>query len=154
MGLLHKGAGNKPLWWRIMKDRREYYRRRDAAIRNGTWRPSQPNRVRPPSRLATERDILWATGFLEGEGWFGIKGTTTCMRAAQENPEPLKRLLSAFGGSLRYYRDSRGRWYYDWYLGSLAAKALLKNIYGGMSRRRKKQIRQALGKTPKFGGES
>ena len=46
------------------------------------------------------RDIYWAAGFLDGEGWFENSKNTVVIRAKQNAPELLYRLQDIFGGEV------------------------------------------------------
>lgn len=87
-----------------------------------------------PTVEATEVDVAWAAGFLEGEGTFcgspagenparpGYKiGGDTCVKAAQVNVEPLYRLQVLFGGSVRL-QQRRGIGRQEIYLWCISAR--------------------------------
>jgi hypothetical protein len=91
------------------------------------------------------RDLHWAAGFLEGEGCFDDDTGRGLARThvGQCQREPLERLQSLFGGSIRIHRRAHGnrKTYHMW---RLSGAGLLLTMYGLMSPRRKQQIRKAL----------
>ena len=60
---------------------------------------------------ASDVEIAWVAGFLEGEGWFAYRdqrsGGRTTMRVGcnQVNREPLERLQELFGGTIGFKRQ-------------------------------------------------
>ena len=103
-------------------------------------------------RHPTTLDIAWAAGFLEGEGSFRLnnkKRRVAQVVAVQVEREPLERIRSIFGGS-NFFK--RGRLpprppqsdYWYWQVNGARARGVMLTIYGLMSPKRRRQIRQAL----------
>lgn len=93
----------------------------------------------------TTHDLVWAAGFLEGEGYFG-KGSGYVVTANQVNSEPAERLLRLFGGSLKqrlYERPRSSLWV--WSVCGARARGVMMTLYLLLSGKRKGQIRGALG---------
>jgi hypothetical protein len=79
--------------------------------------------------------IIWAAGFLDGEGCIAVSSNRAgrasrslilSLQASQVNPQPLHRLVELFGGSIAA-RSGRGirRDHYTWRIaGATAARAL------------------------------
>lgn len=102
--------------------------------------------------MPTVKDIAWAAGFLEGEGWFGCAGknslSCTC---CQVQEEPLRRLQSIFGGNIQGPIKKSGNnpnhsAFFRWAKCGHAAAGMMMTLYGLMSPKRKEQIRLALAK--------
>jgi len=95
----------------------------------------------------TEEDLIWAAGFLEGEGYFAACYSTPKVTAAQVNPEPLAKLLMLFGGSVCLYKRSKRKQIQPiWVWGAYGIRAKLVSValYPYLSEYRKLQVRQAL----------
>jgi hypothetical protein len=92
------------------------------------------------------RDITWAAGFLEGEGSFKNTVTTSQVRAAQVQREPLERLQALFGGSISLRHDKRptNSPIYVWSVSGTRARGVLLTLFTLMSPKRKEQIRKGL----------
>ncbi len=68
--------------------------------------------------------IIWAAGFIDGEGSIGLKTSyqgrrvVLCLQVAQVAPEPLLRLQSLWGGALRARKARGGNRsdYYQWFI--------------------------------------
>jgi hypothetical protein len=101
--------------------------------------------------MLTHDSLMWAAGFLEGEGYFGNTRHKNSVGhrvvARQADPEPLKRLRDMFGGRLHVDRKVKGkhsvRW--EWYATGERARHIMNELYSQMFIRRKAQIRKALG---------
>lgn len=117
-----------------------YKRNRRREIQAGTWHPHKPEM---PVFIATEADLEWAAGFLEGEGSFVKTKSGGRVSSANQRytPEPLQRLQGLFGGSLRW-RDGERRW--NWYACGWRAVGLMLSIYPYLSKRRQRQIQRVL----------
>lgn len=102
----------------------------------GYVQPATPKATKHPTLC----DIAWAAGFLEGEGCFTWKDTE-CIVAPQVQREPLSRLASLFGGTIR---DRHGRGQVEWAVSGSRARGVMMTIYSFMSPRRKEQIKRAL----------
>lgn len=101
-----------------------------------------------PTESPTVHDILWASGFLEGDGSFHKNGISGKVQVGQTKPWVLHRLRALFGGSLRTKEHNgvkKGE-HFHWLLTGARARGLMMTIYGRMSPHRKQQIRRALGK--------
>lgn len=112
--------------------------------------------------MATDLEIAWAAGFLEGEGsfhrWKNKGRDYARIKVSQVDREPLERLRELFDGPIcldggpRRARDNPGRqtmWY--WSLTGHRAEKVLLAVQPYMSARRKVQILGAL--TPASGNE-
>ena len=104
----------------------------------GAWFLKRTTRL--PRTNATVREIDWSIGFLEGEGSF-VRGNSHTVSAGQKNKEPLERLVRAFGG--RISRRTKSRLWF-WQVSGAQARGVMMTLYGGLTRRRKRQIRKAL----------
>lgn len=96
----------------------------------------------------TTRDFEWAAGFLEGEGCFKSNRGSGEVEAPQKYPEPLYRLQSLFGGSVKErsgLRDGALCEYKTWFITGHRARGVMMTLYGLLSKRRQFQIRNALG---------
>lgn len=91
------------------------------------------------------RDLYWAAGFLEGDGSFP-KGSNPHVSASQKNPEPLRRLEKAFGGSMHWYskKGQAAKSSGVWSLHGADAIELMTKLFPLMSPERRHQISTAL----------
>lgn len=95
-----------------------------------------------------EKELFWAAGFLEGEGTFAVDCGSPSMHAVQIfTKEPLDRLSSCLGGSVRVYNREFARrkgakvqdgWI--WRLHSADSVVAMIRLYPLMSERRREQI--------------
>lgn len=94
--------------------------------------------------LTREQAIIWAAGFIDGEGTIGLKpgrqGTkaSLCIQVAQVDPDPLLRLQALWGGSLRS-RDARKvghASYFHWFIWSQGALKCCREILPFLSVKR------------------
>lgn len=97
----------------------------------------------------TLRHLEWAAGFLEGEGNFrgASKGEGTArVRCSQCNPEPIKRLVDIFGGSVSFLpaRGKQRQPVWQWQLSGARARGVMLTLYSMMSQKRKSEIAGAL----------
>lgn len=84
--------------------------------------------------------IIWAAGFLEGDGCFILrKNRYIAVQASQVNAEPIADLVRWFNGAV-----SHSDGIYLWRLSRHNAAALMMTLYSFMSERRKNQIRKCL----------
>jgi hypothetical protein len=95
------------------------------------------------------REVLWASGFLEGEGSFGNSPRTgAVVEASQVQRQPLERLHRVFGGSLLgpYLKKTQpnAQAYYRWQIFGAPAIGIMMTLYVEMSPARQEQIRAAL----------
>lgn len=96
----------------------------------------------PATRKPTARDLEWAAGFLEGEGYFSGRENKQRVEAAQLNPEPLAKLLEIFGGRVKKYRSNYPIWL--WIVHGARARGVMMTLYPLLSHVRQTQIRVAL----------
>jgi len=92
------------------------------------------------------RDLAWAAGFLEGEGSFSGRSRVS---ASQVQREPLDRLASLFGGTVRERKDRTSRpWHqqqlHQWDVSGARARGVMLTLYPMMSQRRQQQIHQVF----------
>jgi hypothetical protein len=106
--------------------------------------------TRSASRKPSTPDLHWVAGFIEGEGTFYKNNTNSQgIKVSQVQKQPLEKLLSLLGGSLRKHkastrpsRVSQGSYY--WYVGGARARGIMLTLYSLMSPKRKLQIQRAL----------
>jgi len=99
-----------------------------------------------PTERPTNRDIVWAAGFYEGEGYVTSRLQA---RISQVNPWPLERMRALFGGSVyTYTHPSRPNEQpcTVWALSGSRARGFLMTIYSLLSPRRQAQIKAELAK--------
>lgn len=93
----------------------------------------------------TIKDIAWAAGFLEGEGWFSKPPLAMRAAASQKDIQPLLKLQQIFGGAVL---PQKGKPKYPnlnlWRISGYKCASMMMTIYELMSDRRKKPIREAL----------
>jgi len=103
------------------------------------------------------KDIHWAAGFLEGEGSF-CKGTphktnsyhgTQRVQCRQNEIEPLLKLLSFFGGTIRKVSSKSNKfasvpYIQEWTVSGSRARGVMMTLYSLLSPRRRNQITVAL----------
>lgn len=56
--------------------------------------------------MIASRDIHWLAGFLDGEGYFGIQGSTPRVAAAQKDVWPLLKVKELVGGTIYRHMGS------------------------------------------------
>jgi len=98
-------------------------------------------------RTPTIKELHWAAGFLEGEGYFRATRTSHQVSADQCNPEPVGKLLEIFGG--RVYKKSRTPPHNDvwiWITCGARARGIMMTLYPLLSDKRKDQIQKTLGR--------
>jgi|SRR5579872_1287618 len=106
----------------------------------------------PATTSPTIRDIAWAAGFLEGEGYFGLHTglwISERIQARQNDPECLDRLQTIFGGyrskiTQRCNKLSNKPTIEDWAVYGPRAKGIMMTVFPFMSARRKDQIKAVL----------
>ncbi len=93
-------------------------------------------------------DIMWAAGFLEGEGCFQSTRNTALITATQVQESPLLKLNSVFGGKIRFFsrRNPSGcvTNYYRWELYGAAAVGMMMTLFSLMSPKRRSAIETAI----------
>ncbi len=99
------------------------------------------------------KDICWAAGFLEGEGYFcwnknGSVSGKHVVTACQKIIEPLEKLQRIFGGHIYPYvlrnQGQPERHYYKWQPSGSISRGIMMTIYSQMSSKRQAEIRKAL----------
>ena len=97
------------------------------------------------------KELYWAAGFLEGEGWFGISAASPVISASQVQKEPLERLQKIFGGviSLRNNAGVRARGTNSkdiWVWGVCGGKAIgvMLTLWTLLSEKRRHSIEKAV----------
>jgi hypothetical protein len=101
--------------------------------------------------VASVKDIAWAAGFLEGEGWFGCAGKNSlACTCCQVQEQPLRRLQEIFGGNIQGpipKRDNpKHSPFFRWAKCGHSAAGMMMTLYCLMSPKRQEQIRTALAK--------
>lgn len=104
------------------------------ASRNGTARANVP---------ITICDLLWAVGFLEGEGSFSFRGRDTRSSAAQVQLWPLEKLQRILGGRIYATGNKLGTWS-TWDTTGPRAVGIMMTCYSFLSPRRRQQVEKAL----------
>lgn len=92
------------------------------------------------------KDIYWAAGFIDGEGW--IRRPATIMGATQRDPELLYRLQKLFGGRV-YVRPHQHTSFgdnamWEWYVCGPTARGLMMTLFPLFSAKRKEQVKDSL----------
>src|ERR1700749_3884577 len=99
-------------------------------------------------RMVTAIEIAWAAGFIEGEGHLHLTRTSPQVECSQVQKEPLERLVTIFGGTLRFVQRKNPKPnhkdYYRWQINGPKAAGVMMTIYAMMSPVRKEQIEHAL----------
>ncbi len=96
------------------------------------------------------KELYWAAGFLEGEGYFCLRGKTksaVTISASQVQRHPLDRLEAAWAGIVRgpyQNKNPRSTPYYRWDLGGTNAVALMMTLYTLLSPKRQEAIRSII----------
>jgi len=92
------------------------------------------------------KNIYWAAGFLDGEGYFGRTRTCAHITATQVASELLERLQRLFGGIVRHYqrKEVKHNDYYRWDFYGQKAIGLIMTLYPLLSYKRKEQIKKVL----------
>ena len=101
--------------------------------------------------MVSARDVAWLAGFLEGEGWFGVKGGDTAKRrsigihACSTDHDVLERARKIMQGRMNSKSPQPGR-KPAWELHVYGARAAgwMMTLYGFMGVRRRVRIREAL----------
>lgn len=102
--------------------------------------------------MITSRDIHWLAGFLDGEGYFGIRKSTPVIAAAQKDLWPLDKVKELVGGNI--YRNMGGgckkygiepRLINTIHITGKRAVGLMMTLYSLLSPRRQEKIRSVIG---------
>ena len=98
----------------------------------------------------TKFDLVWAAGFLEGEGCFSPSNrkwqTYLRVTAGQVNKEPLQRIADMFGGRL-YLRKRQKAHHNDcwlWHIDGARARGVGMTLYPFLSKLKQGQVRRGL----------
>ena len=94
----------------------------------------------------SQRDLGWAAGFIEGEGYFDKNYGSPAIVVGQVQREPLERLVRLFGGSITTGNKLRGHQQatLKWRRGGPSGRGIMMTMYGLMSPRRRQQIKSVL----------
>lgn len=94
------------------------------------------------------KDIAWAAGFIEGEGYVHSARHSPAVECTQVQLEPLERLQRVFGGSISFVKRTTNnpKWqdYYRWQCYRKTAAAALMTIFCLMSPKRQAAIAKVL----------
>ncbi len=97
--------------------------------------------------MATEADIAWAAGFLEGEGCF-FCGKDNALRVVvtQKQKWPLEKMEEIFGGQILSIKKANGReyWQSQWFNSN--AVPICQAVLPYLSPRRFGQVKYATGR--------
>ncbi len=93
-----------------------------------------------PTERVTNREILWAAGFWEGDGTCSRHKNSESAGASQKDRWPLEIMKKYFGGSI----STQGPNLWQWYVHGARARGFLQTIYGLVSPRRQGQISRML----------
>lgn len=99
--------------------------------------------------MITNNELIWAAGFLEGEGSFHIgkvsKWQQLVVSASQVQLWPLEVLKKSFGGSI-YKEPTKGRRQEcgKWVVTGPRAAGVMMTLFALLSPRRQEQIKKAL----------
>jgi hypothetical protein len=88
----------------------------------------------------TMRELGWASGFLEGEGSFGMAGKTQRVSAVQVQREPIDKLQRLFGGTVVSCLTPLKKTAWKWQTSGARARGIMLTLYTLMSSKRKQQI--------------
>src|SRR5689334_7242112 len=94
----------------------------------------------------TRDDLMWAVGFLEGEGSFSTIGRGASVSAPQVELWPLQKLQQIFGGKLYVKRQSEGsaRLCNIWVEHGARAVGIMMTLWSFLSPKRQAQVETAL----------
>ena len=98
----------------------------------------------------TARDIAWAAGLYEGEGYCGFSNRTMKLALSQKDPWILHRLRCLFGGSVWVNpTEGTGR-VSQWRIFGARAHGFALTIYSYLSPRRRIQVTRMLATTSPY----
>jgi hypothetical protein len=105
-------------------------------------------------RMVTVRQLEWAAGFLDGEGYF--KGVADMrLTVAQTQKWPLEKLQDMFGGNLRFCKrnNQNPRWadYWEWSIFGSGAAGVMMTLWILMSPKKQQEIEETLVRWKKRG---
>jgi hypothetical protein len=96
------------------------------------------------------KDLYWTAGFLEGEGYFCLRGSTksaVTLNASQVQRHPLDHLVALWGGKVLgpyQNKNPKSSPYYRWDLSGTNAVALMMTLYSLLSPKRQEAIRSIV----------
>lgn len=121
------------------------------------WNKGMMNPKLAPVLHPTTKDIAWAAGVYEGEGYVAVlhsngKNKHALVSVDQKDEWLCTRLRDLFGGSVKpHYTKANSptnpelrRVYYRWMLSSARALGFVQTIYTFLSPRRQLQVRNVL----------
>ena len=92
----------------------------------------------------TLRDIVWAAGLFEGEGYVGgIRARTQQCGVGQKDRWVVDRFRAFFGGSISE-RQMNGSPFYEWHTSGARARGFLMTMFSFLSPRRQEQVQACL----------
>lgn len=101
--------------------------------------------------MIASRDIHWLAGFLDGEGYFGIQGSTPRITAAQKDVWPLLKVKSLVGGTIYRHMGSGSKQrgieakpINTIHLNGKRAIGLMMTLYSLLSPRRQEKIKEIV----------
>lgn len=100
--------------------------------------------------MLTSESLGWVTGWLEGEGSFGIYTNLPRISAQSTDKDVLDMLVLLIGGTTNgpYQRQGKryinSKPYYSWHLDDVVALEVMNSIYPLMSQRRREQINKVF----------
>lgn len=94
----------------------------------------------------TEFDIVWAAGFMEGDGYFGKNITTQSAEFNQKDEWVIRRFQALFGGAVGqiHKQGFKKATYWRWRISGERARRFMRNVYEYLSPYKKHQIDTAL----------
>lgn len=110
-------------------------------VASQTGRPRASNPLLAAVAHPTSRDIAWAAGIFEGEGYCRFGTGSQAVLIGQKDGWVLERLQLFFGGSIG---PPRPNGVCGWLLTGARARGFLMTIYSFLSPRRQEQARRAL----------
>ncbi len=128
--------------------KRSYEKEFRRRIKNGTWVNSAGEHRSTPKAIITPstKDLYWAAGFLEGEGYFRKeKKRGSHISATQVNIYPLKKLQIMFGGNVKekWMCEKNKSQPYHWYASGARARGIMMTILPLLSPQRQLQLCRA-----------
>lgn len=102
------------------------------------------------------KDIVWAAGFLEGEGSFSLNSGTAQIQCEQVQRQPLEKLRRLFGGKIALRKRNHQnpirsgtrriieQPIYQWWLCGHRAAGVMMTIFDMLSPVRQEQVKKAL----------
>ena len=99
-----------------------------------------------PSEHPCTLDLAWAAGVFEGDGSCGRRPRGGCAADVVQKDRWLpERLRALLGGSVRsYHMGATGQTYFRWTINGARARGFIMTVYGLLSPRRQKQVREVI----------